>query len=82
VIIFSRGKPKQRGRQLLPKELPVQTARESRAVWTGSVMILEGGFRGWEAHDLPIQQTETTLSQKACDQLALKVGKDVSKLTC
>ena len=44
------------------------------------VMILEGGFRGWEAHDLPIQQIETKLSQKACDQLAL-IGKDVSKLT-
>ena len=45
------------------------------------VMILEGGFRGWEAHDLPIQQIETKLSQKAADQLALKIGKEVSKLT-
>ena len=44
-------------------------------------MILEGGFRGWEAHDLPIQKIETTLSQKACDELAMKIGKDVSKLT-
>ena len=45
------------------------------------VMILEGGFRGWEAHDLPIQQIETKLSQKAADQLALKIGKEVSKFT-
>jgi hypothetical protein len=45
------------------------------------VMILEGGFRGWEAHDLPIQKMETMLSQKACDELAVKIGKDVSKLT-
>ncbi|CAL1128704.1 unnamed protein product [Cladocopium goreaui] len=45
------------------------------------VIILEGGFRGWEAHDLPIQQIETKLSQKAADQLALKIGKEVSKLT-
>ena len=45
------------------------------------VMILEGGFRGWEAHDLPIQQIETKLSQKAADQLALKIGQEVSKLT-
>jgi 3-mercaptopyruvate sulfurtransferase SseA len=44
-------------------------------------MILEGGFRGWEAHDLPIQKMETMLSQKACDELAVKIGKDVSKLT-
>jgi 3-mercaptopyruvate sulfurtransferase SseA len=43
-------------------------------------MILEGGCRGWEAHDLPIQQMETTMSQMACDQLALKIGKDVSKV--
>ena len=33
-----------------------------------------------EAHDLPIQQMETTMSQMACDQLALKTGKDVSKV--
>jgi len=45
------------------------------------VMILEGGFRGWEAHDLPTQKMETMLSQKACDELAMKIGKDVSKLT-
>ena len=38
------------------------------------VMILEGGFRGWEAHDLPVQQMEATLSQEACDELAVKVG--------
>ena len=44
------------------------------------VVVLEGGFRGWEAHDLPIQQMETTMSQMACDQLALKIGKDVSKV--
>ena len=44
------------------------------------VMILEGGYRGWEAHDLPIQQMEATLSQKACDQLALKIGQKVSKV--
>ena len=44
------------------------------------VVVLEGGFRGWEAHDLPIQQMETTMSQMACDQLALKTGKDVSKV--
>jgi rhodanese-related sulfurtransferase len=44
------------------------------------VMILEGGYRGWEAHDLPIQQMEAALSQKACDELAVKIGKDVSKL--
>ncbi|CAL1169864.1 unnamed protein product [Cladocopium goreaui] len=31
------------------------------------------------AHDLRVQQMETTLSKKACDELALKVGKDVSK---
>jgi 3-mercaptopyruvate sulfurtransferase SseA len=43
-------------------------------------MILEGGYRGWEAHDLPIQQMEAALSQKACDELAVKIGKDVSKL--
>ena len=34
-------------------------------------MVLEGGFRGWEAHDLPTQQMETTVSQAECDQLAL-----------
>lgn len=44
------------------------------------VMVLEGGFRGWEAHDLPIQQMETTVSQAECDQLALKIGQNVSKL--
>ena len=44
------------------------------------VLILEGGYRGWEAHDLPIQQMEAALSQKACDELAVKIGKDVSKL--
>ena len=44
------------------------------------VLILEGGYRGWEAHDLPIQQMEATLSQKACDQLALKIGQNVSKV--
>ena len=44
-------------------------------------MVLEGGFRGWEANDLPIEQMETAISQKACDQLALKIGKDVSQLT-
>ena len=44
------------------------------------VVILEGGYRGWEAHDLPIQQMEATLSQKACDQLALKIGQNVSKV--
>ena len=44
------------------------------------VVVLEGGFRGWEAHDLPIQQMETTMSQMACDQLALKIGQNVSKL--
>ena len=45
------------------------------------VMILEGGFRGWEAHDLPVLQMEAPLSQKECDELAVKIGKDVSKLT-
>ena len=44
------------------------------------VVVLEGGFRGWEAHDLPIQQMETTMSQMACDQLALKIGQNVSKV--
>ena len=44
------------------------------------VMVLEGGFRGWEAHDLPIQQMETTMSQMACDQLAMKIGQNVSKV--
>ena len=64
---FQQGKPKQQGLQLLQKELPVQTARDDP---------------GWEAHDLRVQQMETTLSKKACDELALKVGKDVSKLQC
>ena len=45
------------------------------------MMILEGGFRGWEAHDLPVLQMEAPLSQKECDELAVKIGKDVSKLT-
>ena len=45
------------------------------------VMILEGGFRGWEAHDLPVQQMEATLSQEACDELAVKLGKGVAQLT-
>ena len=67
---FSRGKPKQQVRKLLPKELPVQTACDDPG----------GRLQGWEAHDLLIQQIETKLSQKACDQLAL-IGKDVSKLT-
>jgi len=45
------------------------------------VIVLEGGFRGWEANDLPVQQMEMTLSQKACDDLAMKIGRDVSQLT-
>ena len=45
------------------------------------VIVLEGGFRGWEANDLPVQQMEMTVSQKACDDLAMKIGRDVSKLT-
>ena len=45
--VSAGGKPKQRGRQLLPKELPNQAARDDPG---------EAGFRGWEAHDLPIQQ--------------------------
>ena len=44
-------------------------------------MILEGGFRGWEAHDLPVQQMEAPLSQEACDELAVKLGKGVAQLT-
>ena len=45
------------------------------------VIVLEGGFRGWEANGLPVQQMEMTVSQKACDDLAMKIGRDVSKLT-
>ena len=31
--VSRRGKPKQRGRQLLPKELPVQAARDDPGGW-------------------------------------------------
>ena len=64
-----RGKPSNKVANFFRKSCPSKQR----------VMVLEGGFRGWEAHDLPIQQMETTVSQAECDQLALKIGQNVSK---
>jgi hypothetical protein len=33
---------------------------------------------GIQKNHLPIQKMETTISQKACDQLAVKIGQNMS----
>ena len=41
------------------------------------VLVMEGGFRGWEAQRLPIQAGKSSLPAAALDSLALKIGAEV-----
>ena len=41
------------------------------------VLVMEGGFRGWEAQRLPIQAGQSSLPAAALDSLALKIGAEV-----
>lgn len=44
---------------------------------TQRVLVMDGGFRGWEAQKLPVENQSPELSQAAYDNLALKMGRDL-----
>ena len=45
------------------------------------VLVMEGGFRAWEAQRLPVQPGNSSLSKEALDNLALKIGAEVVAAT-
>ena len=45
------------------------------------VVVMEGGFRGWEAHKLPVENQSPQLSQAAYDNIALKMGSELLSLS-
>ena len=48
---------------------------------TQRVVVMEGGFRGWEAHKLPVANQSPQLSQAAYDNIALKMGGELLSLS-
>ena len=48
---------------------------------TQRVVVIEGGFRGWEAQKLPVQNQSPQLSQAAYDNIALKMGSEMLSLS-
>ena len=44
---------------------------------TQRVVVIDGGFRGWEAQKLPVENQSPKLSQAAYDDLALKMGREL-----
>ena len=48
---------------------------------TQRVVVIEGGFRGWEAQKLPVQNQSPQLSQAVYDNIALKMGSDLLTLS-
>ena len=48
---------------------------------TQRVVVMEGGFRGWEAQELPVENRSPQLSQAAYDNLALKMGSELLSLS-
>ena len=48
---------------------------------TQRVVVIEGGFRGWEAQKLPVQNQSPQLPQAAYDNIALKMGSELLTLS-
>ena len=48
---------------------------------TQRVVVMAGGFRGWEAQKLPVQNQSPQLSQAAYDNIALKMGSELLSLS-
>ena len=48
---------------------------------TQRVVVMEGGFRGWEAQKLPVQNQSPQLSQAAYDNIALRMGSEMLSLS-
>ena len=48
---------------------------------TQRVVVMEGGFRGWGARKLPVENQSPQLSQAAYDNIALKMGSELLSLS-
>eukprot|EP00435_Cladocopium_sp_Y103_P028419 s1294_g7.t1 len=48
---------------------------------TQRVVVMEGGFRGWEAQKLPVEKQSPQLSQAGYDNIALELGSEMLSLS-